>query len=280
MSVSDGSKERARGIAHSRGWREADEHDATERGAAPEPRRSDVNSIGASTAAASAAADDRIQRLVRERIDIVAYDPAWPESFQRERDHLLACLPNELIRRIEHFGSTAVPGLAAKPIIDILVEVSDLQATRARIAPILAAQDYEYFWRPTHGDDMLPHFNGASPALVERDGGTMPLYLSKFSYTPETWARLIRSPEDRRKAAQSYIESVGGKLHGFWYAFGAHDGYSLWEAPDNVSMAAVALAIGGGGALSSFETTVLLTVDETMAALRKAEQVQYRQPGA
>ncbi|MET9730213.1 GYD domain-containing protein [Streptomyces sp. NPDC006458] len=76
------------------------------------------------------------------------------------------------------------------------------------------------------------------------------------------------------------MESVGGKLHGFWYAFGTHDGYNLWEAPDNVSMAAVALAISGGGALVSFETTVLLTVDETMDALRNAERVQYRAPGA
>ena len=108
----------------------------------------------------------------------------------------------------------------------------------------------------------------------------MPLYLSSFSYTPETWARLIRNPEDRREAARSYIESVGGKLHGFWYAFGAHDGYNLWEAPDNESMAAVALAIGSGGALSSLETTVLLTVDETLDALGKAGQVGYRAPGA
>ena len=108
----------------------------------------------------------------------------------------------------------------------------------------------------------------------------MPLYLSKFSYTPETWAKLIHNPEDRRKAAQSYIESVGGKLHGFWYAFGEHDGYNLWEAPDNVSMAAVGLAIGAGGALRSFDTTVLLTVEDTLAALRKAEQVRYRAPGA
>jgi len=107
----------------------------------------------------------------------------------------------------------------------------------------------------------------------------MPLYLSKFSYTPETWARLIGNPEDRRTAAQEYIESVGGKLHGFWYAFGAHDGYNLWEAPDNVSMTAVALGITGGGALSSFETTVLMTVDETIEALRKVEQVRYRAPG-
>ena len=108
----------------------------------------------------------------------------------------------------------------------------------------------------------------------------MPLYLSKFSYTPETWARLIANPEDRRAAAQTYIESVGGKLHGFWYAFGTHDGYNLWEAPDNVSMAAVALAISGGGALSSFETTVLLSVDETLDALRKVEEIGYRAPGA
>jgi uncharacterized protein with GYD domain len=108
----------------------------------------------------------------------------------------------------------------------------------------------------------------------------MPLYLSKFSYTPETWARLIDNPEDRRKAAQSYIESVGGTLHGFWYAFGGHDGYNLWEAPDDVSMAAVALALSGGGALSSLETTVLLTVDETLEALRKADEIQYRPPGA
>ena len=107
----------------------------------------------------------------------------------------------------------------------------------------------------------------------------MPLYLSKFSYTPETWARLVANPEDRRTAAQAYIESVGGKLHGFWYAFGAHDGYTLWEAPDNVSMAAVALAIGSGGALSSLETTVLMTVDETLDALRQVEQVRYRAPG-
>jgi hypothetical protein len=45
-------------------------------------------------------------------------------------------------------------------------------------------------------------------------------------------------------------------------------------------MAAVALAISAGGALSSFETTVLLTIDETMAALQKAERVRYRPPGA
>lgn len=108
----------------------------------------------------------------------------------------------------------------------------------------------------------------------------MPFYLTRFSYTPETWARLIAKPEDRRVAARQYIESVGGRLHGFWYAFGGHDAYTLWEAPDNVSMAAVALAISAGGALSSLQTTPLVTVDETLVALEKARSVTYRPPGA
>jgi len=106
----------------------------------------------------------------------------------------------------------------------------------------------------------------------------MPLYLTRFSYTPQTWAAMVERPEDRREVARAIIESVGGKLHGFWYGFGKHDGYNLWEAPDNVSMAAVALAITSGGALSSLETTVLLTVEETLEALKKASGVPYRRP--
>ena len=108
----------------------------------------------------------------------------------------------------------------------------------------------------------------------------MALYLTRFSYTPETWARLTKNPEDRREAARKYIESVGGKLHGFWYAFGSYDGYNLWEAPDQVSMAAVAIAISGGSALSKFETIPLLTVEDTLEALRRAQTVGCRAPGA
>ncbi len=108
----------------------------------------------------------------------------------------------------------------------------------------------------------------------------MALFLTRFSYTPQTWARLMQNPEDRREAARKYIESVGGKVHGFWYAFGEYDGYNLWEAPDNVSMAAVAIALGSGGALSKVETTPLLTVEETLSALKLAAAVGYRPPGA
>ena len=107
----------------------------------------------------------------------------------------------------------------------------------------------------------------------------MPFYLTRFNYTPATWVKLMKNPEDRRAAAKEYIESVGGKLHGFWYAFGDHDAYNLWEAPDNVSMAATAIAISAGGALSSLHTTPLLTVEETLAALQRASSIKYRSPG-
>jgi uncharacterized protein with GYD domain len=118
------------------------------------------------------------------------------------------------------------------------------------------------------GDNMFDE--GESP---------MPMYLTKFSYTPAAWAKLIEDPEDRRAAATEYIESVGGKLHGFWYAFGEHDGYNLWEAPDNVSMAATAMAISAGGALSSIQTTVLMSIEDTVKALEKASTISYRRPG-
>ena len=102
--------------------------------------------------------EERIRRVVEEDVAIVPYDPAWPELFLSEKAHLLSCLPHELIRRIEHFGSTAIPGLAAKPVIDILVEVTDLEATKRRIVPVLEGQGYDYFWRPTHGDDGPPYY--------------------------------------------------------------------------------------------------------------------------
>jgi len=108
----------------------------------------------------------------------------------------------------------------------------------------------------------------------------MSVYLMRFAYTPETWARLMQDPEDRRDAARAYVEQVGGALLGFWYGFGEYDGYAIFEAPDNAAMAGVVLAIAAGGALASVETTVLMTVEETLAALETGRGIGYRRPGA
>lgn len=108
----------------------------------------------------------------------------------------------------------------------------------------------------------------------------MPFYLMRFSYTPEAWSRLIKKPEDRREVARSVVEKLGGKLHGFWYSFGDRDGVLLIEAPNNVSAAAFSVGIAAGGSLRSSETTVLLTVEETIEMLKKAKDLPYRPPGA
>src|SRR2546425_7085165 len=100
--------------------------------------------------------EQRIARVVREEITISPYDPRWPESFRQEKEHLQSCLPKDLVRRIEHFGSTAVPGLAAKTTVGMLGEASHLEAARERIAPGLEAQGYDYFLPAPYGDDGPP----------------------------------------------------------------------------------------------------------------------------
>ncbi len=88
-----------------------------------------------------------VERALQERVEIVPYDPAWPALFAAEAAHLRALVPAWLIGRIEHFGSTAVPGLAAKPIVDMLLEVRSMEDVVQHIAPILKREGYEFFWR-------------------------------------------------------------------------------------------------------------------------------------
>ena len=108
----------------------------------------------------------------------------------------------------------------------------------------------------------------------------MPLYLGRFSYTTDAMKALLAQPEDRSAAAREVAETLGGKLLGFWYAFGEFDGVFLMEAPDNASALALAMAVGAGGALSEVETTVLLDMDEAQDAMRKAAAATYRPPAS
>lgn len=108
----------------------------------------------------------------------------------------------------------------------------------------------------------------------------MPLYMAEFNYTPEVWAGLIKSPENREETVSRILEDVGCKLHNLWYAFGPTDGFALIEAPDIVTEAGITLAIIASGAFRKFETHVLMTQDELLEALSKAGEVAYAAPGA
>jgi len=130
----------------------------------------------------------KLNRVLKDAVVVVPYNPDWPNLFNREREHLLSCLSSELILRIEHFGSTAVPGMAAKPIIDMLVEVTSLVETKLRIAPVLESQGYDYFWRPTWGDAGPPYYAW----FIRRDSfGNRTHHIHMVEGNFEHWDRLL-----------------------------------------------------------------------------------------
>jgi GrpB-like predicted nucleotidyltransferase (UPF0157 family) len=94
-------------------------------------------------------------------VHVVSYDESWPSRFEQERMILDRVIENWIVGTIEHVGSTAVPGLAAKPVIDIMVGVDSLDASRAAI-PILSEIEYCYF--PYHAD-LMHWFCKPSPSF-------------------------------------------------------------------------------------------------------------------
>jgi GrpB-like predicted nucleotidyltransferase (UPF0157 family) len=84
-------------------------------------------------------------------IRLAPYDAAWPDSFERERAVLEAAIGPWAVGGIHHVGSTAVPGLAAKPIVDILVGVEDLEASRECFEPL---GRLEYLYAPYLSEEM------------------------------------------------------------------------------------------------------------------------------
>jgi len=105
----------------------------------------------------------------------------------------------------------------------------------------------------------------------------MPRFLIQANYVGEGIKGLLKEGgTSRRAAAEKAIQSVGGTMEAFYFAFGDTDAYVVAEVPDQVSMAALALTISASGAVAT-RTTVLMTAEEIDAATRKTPD--YRAPG-
>jgi uncharacterized protein with GYD domain len=107
----------------------------------------------------------------------------------------------------------------------------------------------------------------------------MPRYLVQASYNTQGIADLVKNPQDRAEAVRRAVEGLGGRVEVFDYAFGDYDTVGIVELPDNVTMAALSMAVGAGGAIRDFKTTVLIPMNEAMEAMRRAGTVGYRPPG-
>jgi uncharacterized protein with GYD domain len=103
----------------------------------------------------------------------------------------------------------------------------------------------------------------------------MPLYIHQAAYTGESIAAQIKDPQDRLEiATRPAVEAVGGRLIAGGFAFGDYDVIAIFEAPNDVSAAAIALAISAGGAVRAARTTRLLSGREWVEALQTTPGVR------
>ncbi len=83
-------------------------------------------------------------------VHLVESDPAWPQQYAEFAGWLIEALGPDLALRVEHYGSTAIPGIPAKPVIDVLVEVPSFEAAKARAVPLFNAGEWDYWWHAGH----------------------------------------------------------------------------------------------------------------------------------
>ena len=106
----------------------------------------------------------------------------------------------------------------------------------------------------------------------------MPKFLIQGSYSVEGHKGLLKSGGTARRGVVSKaMESVGGKVDSFYFTFGSDDFVIIADGPDNVSAAALSLAVSATGAVQNLRTTVLLTPEDVDRATKMT--VSYRPPG-
>ena len=109
----------------------------------------------------------------------------------------------------------------------------------------------------------------------------MPKYLIEASYSQAGLKALVKDGgTGRRKAVEAASKALGGRLESMYFAFGTSDVYAIVDAPDNITAAAFALAVGGTGVAAHLKTIVLLTAEEVDQAAKKSAGSGYRAPGA
>ena len=115
-------------------------------------------------------------------------------------------------------------------------------------------------------------------AITAKEMNIMALYMIQGAYTAEALATMAKNPQDRSVPVRELLQKLGGQLVGFYYCFGEYDVVALFEAPDDTTASALALAVAGPGHIKAYKTTKLFTVEETMEAMRKAGSLTFQGP--
>jgi uncharacterized protein with GYD domain len=104
----------------------------------------------------------------------------------------------------------------------------------------------------------------------------MALYMYQASYTAKSMAAQLKEPEDPVEAIRSALEDVGAELVVAGFPFGEYDVLVVYEAPDDVTAASVAMAVAAAGEVKSAKTTRLLSGQDWLESLRKRRVVNVR----
>lgn len=88
----------------------------------------------------------------------------------------------------------------------------------------------------------------------------------------------MNNPQNRLEAFRPVIERLGGKIHGAWFSFGEYDFVAIVDIPNNVNAVALFMATSAGGSVKAYKTTPLLTIEESMEAMKMASTAEYQPP--
>ncbi|PWE29374.1 hypothetical protein DDZ14_17475 [Maritimibacter sp. 55A14] len=108
----------------------------------------------------------------------------------------------------------------------------------------------------------------------------MPKYMSQFSYSTQSIEGMVNNPQDRRAAAEKVFSAAGGTIECMYFCFGDYDGVVITEFPSDVAAASAILAVGSSGAFSAAKTTVLIPMEDSVAAMEGAQKIvgEYSAP--
>jgi uncharacterized protein with GYD domain len=104
----------------------------------------------------------------------------------------------------------------------------------------------------------------------------MPHYLQQIACSIEGWKTLVKKPQNRIEAVRPAIEKFGGKIESAWFTFGDYDIVLIIQMPSNVDAGAISIAFAAGGAYKAVKITALLTVEESVEAMKRAAGSEYR----
>lgn len=149
----------------------------------------------------SSQADDKdLQSAIKEDLHLVPYDSSWPQKFINEKNRLLSIFKSD-IAAIEHIGSTAVPGLDAKPIIDMMAAVKSMKVADKLLVPL---RDFGYVTPDDCNANLLER-----RWLMRHHGGHRTYHLHLVEVASEGWNRTLKFRDALRanaKLAQSYTQ--------------------------------------------------------------------------